>query len=191
MPINKKTLITLFILFIFLASTAGFIIGSPLGSNNQQQNIVEYRGHTFILTQQGWATQLQGRTFLFSAPPTQLDNISIFVEPLTTLQDITKAQKVYLTRDPLEVDNSYIAGLYINIAPFLQSLVLACPEDNEQCSESPLKTCQDATQTIKVIQIQSSNITNIQYSNNCLLIESPPSDMFRAIDKVSLTFLGL
>lgn len=191
MPERKKTLVTLFILFIFVASTAGFIIGGPLDSGNQNQDIIEYKGQTFILTQQGWVTQIQDKSFLFSTPPTQLEDINIFLEPFTTLQNLAQAQKVYLTRDPLEIDNTYLTGLSVNILPYLKRVVLACPQDSEECSDLPLITCEQATPTVQVIQIQSSNQTKVQYTNNCLLIEAPQTDILRVIDKVSLTFLGL
>ena len=99
--------------------------------------------------------------------------------------------KIYLTFNP--EDNVYQAlnSFVQQIKPLLNTFTQACTKDAPKCANLPLKTCSDATDFIKIIQIQENNQTKIEYTNNCLIIQGKSEDLIKGMDKLTLILNGI
>ena len=68
-------------------------------------------------------------------------------------------------------------------------MILACTKDTPECSQLPLKSCEDASQSEIVIQIQEAVIPSISYQDNCLLVQGPKEELPKLIDSLILGLL--
>jgi len=92
-------------------------------------------------------------------------------------------QKIYLSINPKDRNREALYELKKNLK--LQPLVVtACYEDNDACADMPLRTCDDATETVGVILLKESNETKVNFKYNCLTIQG--KDLVKLVDKVTL-----
>lgn len=177
---NKTRLfLPVFIAIIMITSILGFM-NSP---DTEQQ--YKYNDHLFTQTDKGWITYVNNRPLLLAYDPQSLESISI---DDISLSELNSAQKTYLSTNP--EDNLNQVALYNfqqNIIPLLSArLVTSCTVDIPQCSEKPIKTCEDASDDVKVIIIKSSNQTAVKYRDNCLTIQGKNQNLTQATDKLTL-----
>ena len=179
----KKLIIPLFIVFIMVFSIFGYMANR---SDNSEK--IEYNDYNFIKSDLGWITYKDDNPILIQNNPSDLEEIS---DTQITIQDLNSAQKIYLTFNP-EEDLYYALNSFTNqITPLIGNFIQACTKDVPKCSNLPLKTCSDATDLINVIQIQENSITNLEYTNNCLIIQGKGENLTKAIDKLTLVLNGI
>jgi len=53
----------------------------------------------------------------------------------------------------------------------------------------PLKTCQNATLSNKIIQIQYSQQPSLSYKNNCLLMQGTQDNLIKQIEALTLSYI--
>ena len=164
---NKKVVISLFLAFLMISSIAGFIIGFPL--SNQDDSRIKYLGYTFVQTPNGYLTYIGDSQLIISTDPRQV-KLYQNMESLT-LQELNAGSKIYFTFNPSENIQNTFSYFNANIRPRLNSFIPACTKDAPECADLPLITCDNASPSAKVIQVQLANPPSISYENNCLLIE--------------------
>ncbi|MEK6856865.1 MAG: hypothetical protein AABX49_02510, partial [Nanoarchaeota archaeon] len=71
------------------------------------------------------------------------------------------------------------------------TVIVACMEDSEACTNLPLKTCKDSEQGTIVIQVQLSNTSTTSFDNNCLLIQGPIHLITQQVDALVLSLHGI
>jgi len=180
----KKLILPLFIIFIMVFSIFGYFSAS-----NETIEKEEYHGFSFVKSDQGWLTYKEDRPLLIQTDPSLLESIS---EISISLDELNTAQKIYLTFNPQEDIYRASNQLSIQLSSLINTpIVLACTEDVEECSNTPLKTCRDATNSVKVIQFKQSEIPKMSYENNCLSTEGDYQNALIFIDKLTLILNGI
>ena len=181
----KKLILPLILVFLMIGSI--FTIFLSGSSNNL--NEVTYNNLKFTKTDTGWISYINNKQIVLINNPNDLKNIQI---PNINLQDLNSAQKVYLSVNPNENIQQAYALFNTDIKPLLRlNVINACTVDIQKCANLPLKTCTDASQLQKVIILEESNSTKIEYNNNCLYISGNQEDLTKIIDKLTLNLLGV
>lgn len=181
----KKLILPLILVFLMIGSI--FTIFLSGSSNNS--NEVTYNNLKFTKTDTGWISYINNKQIVLINNPNDLKNIQI---PNINLQDLNSAQKIYLSVNPNENIQQAYALFNTDIKPLLRSNIInACTVDIAKCANLPLKTCKDASQLQKVIILEESNSTKIEYNNNCLYISGNQEDLTKIIDKLTLNLLGV
>lgn len=179
----SKKLITLLLAFFIIT----IMVASVLNSRSiNSENTIKYKGYKFIKSDQGWLTYINDQPIILNNNPKDLENIQINFN----LNDLNSNEKIYLSLNPNDNLNLAIAkfSTYIELSP---RIVPSCYEDNEQCSNSPIKTCKDASSNIGVIIFKKSTSTNIEFKDNCLAFEGNNIELLKYIDKLILIQLGI
>jgi len=111
--------------------------------------------------------------------PDYLLNISM---DTVTLAELNSAQKIYLSTKEEDIP----ANFRLPLTPLLN---LATYDEQISIDQNlPLKTCEDATPSNKVILFdESSNITEITYNDNCLVLKG---NIQQATDKLIYELLS-
>lgn len=178
----KKFILPLFIVFIMVFSIFGY-----MANRSDDSEKIQYKGYKFIKTDQGWVTYKDDKKIIIQNNPLDLE----IQEPKITFQELSSAQKIYLTFNPEENLYQAINSFIQQIKPLLGTFTQACTKDVSKCSDLPIKTCSDATDSIKIIQIQEKEPTKLEYNNNCLIIQGKNEDLVKAIDKLTLILNGI
>ncbi len=177
---NKKKLITLSIALFFMVIMATSILELYV-RNGSEDEIYDYNGLKFANTGNGWLAYRQdGRPIYILSNPKDLENITISPINIATLN---YAQKAYLSYNPKERNKIALSEFFreMKISP---RIVNACYEDNEQCANLPIKTCEDTTTSVAVILLRESNETSVTFINNCLSIQG--KELTKVMDKLIL-----
>jgi|SRR3989344_1506377 len=176
----KKLILPLFIIFIMVFSIFGYFSDS---NGNAEKK--DYHGYKFVDSGQGWITYKGDKQIIIQTDPSILQ---YYQDINIKLDDLNSAEKIYLTLNPQESVYG-AANILLNQLQSLTStqIILACTEDVEECSNIPLKTCDDASQSVKIIQLRQSETQKMSYQNNCLLIEGDYQNSLIFIDKLVLT----
>ncbi|HLC22742.1 MAG TPA: hypothetical protein VJJ79_03135 [Candidatus Nanoarchaeia archaeon] len=165
---------------IFLIS---IMVLSAVNLNTDAEEEVTYGGHTFVQTSFGWQTYLDSGQQLFLTTNPE-DLASVFV-PAVDFSRFSTLQKVYVGVNMYDDVQPAVYDLQRDISLPAQTDI-ACYEDNDLCANYPLKTCEDASFTVGVIQLQQANETLVQQKGNCLLIQG--KDLLMLTDKLILDY---
>ena len=193
----KGIIITVFIGFLMIASTIGFLVGFNSGGgplDRQASNEITYNGFSFIFGQNAVATTVNGRQEQFYTLPAQVEylNFSPDIVPLlrqaeavvltynsSSLEAGAYSQTLFRTKQVLEIDYGKQASLAFT--------------ERGQVGSIPVMDCRDASERIPVILLGSeSNITSILLEGNCIKVVSDNvPDFFRISDRFIYGLLGI
>jgi len=180
---KKNLFMGIFIIIILVLSTVGF-----LATMNKDER-EEYKGHTLVKSNEGWALYLEDTTLLLSYHPSELANLTI--PAFISLEELSTAEKIYISLDPNQ--NLYQPLRDFSQIKMSQNLIPACYEELAGCENKPIKNCSDATPQNNVVIFKTGlNETNINQDPNCLTIQGKNTlELTKAVDKLLLTILGL
>jgi len=167
---RKKKILTVVvgIFFIFLMMMSALYYGL-----DDTEKVV-YNDLKFVNTGQGWVTYNGDDKIIIWTSPEELETYNVDISSFESLT------KIYLSVNPEEDVRYALIDLYNNFE--FQSVSVACYEDNELCSDMPLKTCEDATPYIGVIVLKEAVETKVYLDGNCLTIEG--QDLLKIVDGV-------
>jgi len=129
----------------------------------------------------------------FRLDPREAHNIPLEEEAVS---EILSAQKIYLTFNPNEGELSKIAVASAELSRILAVFRIpikgAYTEDTNPINpDIPLKTCEDATQDVKIILLQPNQPTGITIEDNCIYLSGETEDdLILASDKLGYNLLG-
>lgn len=180
----KKLILPLFICGILVLSTFG-IVFSDLGDDSG--NTYVYNDIRFIKKGNLWSFKHQEKEYKLLFGPKDLENVSLDIN----IYDIFNAGKIYVSVDPRENVGSAMNELISNIKSLLGvPIVGACRVDIEECNQFPLKTCNDASASEKIIVIKPGE-SSVTYKDNCLVIEGDSITQVKYADKIILKTAGV
>lgn len=186
---NKKRLILpIFLGFILIASTFGAIF---YGFNNGQQGSqnVRYGDYVFVPGNGMWSLKIGNNELIFAYNPLQVESIEITPFPI---EQFNSASKIYATYNPSGNLSTSIAELSGNmIATFTLPTFRACTIDVPGCENYPIKTCNDAAMTEKVLLIEEAETFSTDYKDNCYSIKGSDDEIAMAIDKITYQNVGI
>lgn len=153
--------ISLFIVFIMVASVLGF----SLGDNNQNNRNYEYNGHKFELDKENnlWTTNIYGQEFGFHFLPDQVSSLEV------------NGSIDYLSYTWGESNTSSVAIPYSKqvITYVLSSKGKIVEENIGLTYKDESASCKDATIEKAVIVFEESlDSTGIFNENNCIIIRA-------------------
>lgn len=168
-----------------VSSIAGFIIDQASFTN---QGKIKYLGRSFAQTNQGYLTYLGNDPILISSDPR---NVQLYqgLESLS-LDELNSASKIYFTFNPSDNLQNTLSYFNTAVVPRLnKNLIASCKTDSPECVDLPIITCADATNSVKVIQLDLANSTSLTYNNNCLLIQGNQFTLPNLFDSLILDLL--
>ncbi|UZE93862.1 MAG: hypothetical protein IB618_03820 [Candidatus Pacearchaeota archaeon] len=192
---RSQLIIGLFIVFLMVFSVVGYAFLS--GTKPEQQGQETYNSYVFIDTPEGWKTQIsiesKSYTITTAFLPQELENITIQGTPLL---NAFKGKTVYIIANNLSERQAAIS-LYSNLNKIVFRMQLACSEEESETefcleNELPIKSCDDATLEITIVEIkETENEPIVNYKNNCLIIEGKGTDLVRATEKSVFIIFGI
>ncbi len=147
--------------------------------SDNNKDAYEYNGLKFAKVNVGWlAYEDNGNEVYVLNNPAELKNITLGNLDYSRLNLM---EKIYVTYNPEEIIRTAISQFDTGIS-LSPRKVPACTKDVSQCANLPLRTCEDATETVGVVEFQKANKTEVTFNNNCLLIKG--KDLTKIVDKL-------
>ncbi|MCD4666615.1 hypothetical protein K8R47_02285 [archaeon] len=176
---NKKVLITIFIVFIMITSVIGFI--STQQDSQPNSNVFDYNGHDFYLVQGKYVTLINDDQYFFDYTPQNLENIEV---PFFNL-----ASKYYFIYNPVDLDDN----MNYNMQKLNQLLsinnvqiVLACDKEENCDANSPIKDCSS-----DAFYFKYEDNNDLYLENKCVVLEGNGEDISKFVDRINMNFLGI
>lgn len=175
---NKKVWITLFIVFIMIASVIGFI---STQSEKNNTNSFDYNGHNFNLIQEKYVTLIDNNQYFFDYSPKELESIEI--------PNFNLVSKYYFIYGPKDMDDNLRYDMQ-KLGYFLDKkniqAVLACDKDEKCSPEMPIKDCSN-----NAFYFKRMNESNVYLDENCVVIEGNNEDLSKFVDKIDMKIIGI
>lgn len=193
-PVEKQV-IWLFVILgiVFIGVVAGVIIKDKIAAKGESFEWRDFTVHKarlegtivdfyFIPIQVSGG---QNGNVMFRSDPREIENITLEIEA-ELLQGITK---VWITTDPDYDSDAVIAAGEIGRL----TAAVAIPTDYaliSEIGEFPKKTCEDATKSIRIIDIRLGNQTKVYADGNCIIVEADTNNgMIEAADRLAYHWL--
>ncbi|MBW3004463.1 hypothetical protein KY310_01365 [Candidatus Woesearchaeota archaeon] len=187
--INKKMLVSLFIIAIMVLSAFGFMLSYQ---TNQTEKLDEYNGYTFKKTTQGFMTEINDQKVYFSYYPGDLEQVNISEDIAITL---SSAEMLLITYDPNSDFAESIAELEFDMEQKTQKVgkpFIATGLTNATDYALPQITCKNATAEVPVIYLKRGKTSEITADNNCITIAAETESILNAFyTKVLYVIFGV
>ncbi len=186
MAFDKKTLMSVFIAVIMIVSVIGFSLTFTTPAQK-----LKYNDFTFLQTSQGWQTTINTVKVTFSNYPAQLEYIP-FAEGAKTALD---ARVIWFSYDPNDRNAPAIADIF-----FYMEEVFGRGSDvyvqrglvNNTEYVLPEVTCMNATVTVPVLLLRSSNETTITHEQGCIIATAESDqELYQLGDRLLYQALGV
>ena len=176
---KMKMWLTIFIVVVMAASTAGFAVEF---SSNSESNT--YKGIKFTRTDQGW--QPKGYSIFTTYLPQDVANVT----SSGTFSYTDFSSKAYLISSPYLQNDAVELLRYLPITN-LQQACLKEDENVSYCSNVPIKSCADANSQSAVIIIKEGNQSSVEYKGYCLQLTGDSSSMLKVADRALFKAYGI
>jgi hypothetical protein len=183
--LNKKNIMTIFIVVLMVGSVIGYMFGR--GSEES----FDYNGYKFLRRGNKYILKVDKTEFGFDYFPSSVVDINISTEILNKFSN-----KVEI--DTISDNNSKfregIAVAQYDMEQYLNTkgtyLVKGLTTENNY--GMPVITCEDATIKVPVIYFKESNQTKVQVNKGCIILEAEEeSDFIRIKDRIIYGLLGV
>jgi len=193
---RMSIIMTIGIAFIMVASIFAIVI------DNQNQGVPDYNKHSFVSTNTGYKTKINGTYMDFYYYPTELEQISLSSDIITRLRN---GRGIGFIFDPEDnaVDNlqyvdtiRYELGLQID-KPLYFGITKNSSKYNLPVVTTysfPIIDCINATEMFPLIQITTSLNTSFVESPenpNCIIMNAKFKDLLAAKDRLVYTYYGI
>lgn len=187
--INKKMLVSLFIIAIMVLSAFGFMLSYQ---TSQAEKLEDYSGHSFKKTAKGYLTEVNSQKLYFDYYPGDLEQINITDDAKAIL---SQAEVLLITYDPNSDFAESIAEKEFDLEqktgktgkPFIAKGLT-----NTTGYALPKITCNNATAEMPVIYMKRGKKSEIKTDENCVIIEAETESILNAFyAKVLYTIFGV
>jgi len=178
--VNKKVLVSLFIITIMVLSVLGFIIGQDEDSTTPN-NGLSYNGFQFARMNEKYILDKDGKQYYFDHFPTELENVTI---PSITIT----SPKYYVLFNASEKDTPLeyaMQKLTYSLTQFGIKMVLAC-DSEENCPDIPIKDCNDYS-----FYFKKAEQNRVYLYENCIMITGDNQFLSEAVDFIDYKLLGV
>ena len=187
--INKKVLMSIFIVAIMVLSVFGFMMSYQ---TNQRDKLADYNGFEFSRTQHGLMTEIDGNEMYFNYYPGDLEKLSFPDDASLILAD---SKVFYVTYDPDSDFATAIAEQQLDMELKLNKLgdrFISKGFTNATGYELPEITCANATAAIPVYQIIDGENSSIQTEESCVILTiANEPDLNAYHTRILYTILGV
>ncbi len=175
--INKKVLMSIFIVAIMVLSAFGFMMSYQ---TNQSEKLDEYNGHEFKKTGQGFMTVINDEKIYFNYYPGDLEKINISDDTKAILSD---AEAMFITYDPDSDFAEAIAEIEFDMEQKTEKIgkpFIAKGLTNATDYALPQITCSNATKVMPVLYVKRGKTAEITASNNCITLTAETESILNA-----------
>ena len=187
-------LITLFIAIMFLGSTIGYVFYSNNQDNTETQTYNDFR---FIKTDYGWQTNTNFGTIVTTYTPEETKEIECDCAFLN--YQVLQTNKIYVIALTNEEKTAAIELLRNFQFNRIQRACLPENANKEECTNLPLKSCENASES-KIIIFKEKKIASKEnmskliegkasFNSGCLVIEG--RNLIKASDRVIFKIFGI
>ena len=177
----------MFVAGIMVSSVFGVIF---FGFNSAEQK-VGYNGYSFTRKQDQWMARLDKQAYYFHYLPTEVESIDLASGVIVTLSNRVQ---VDLTSDINDTSNETISATMYYLAQEIarEDVYLRAGFTTNTIYDLPVISCEDATLSVPVIYVLSSNITSIEREGDCVKVKAKSDiDFLRAKDRLLYSLLGI
>jgi hypothetical protein len=177
---NKKQLIIgIILIFIMMASTAGYAFSQFLGGGTTSSEKINYNDIQFTKSNGFWIATIQEMQFVFANNPLQVNDTSPRIN--LTLNDYYQ-QPLYIYSENTNAESE----IYRNLDQIVLRKQYACPEGENCTSDVPVKACNE-----NFIIIKESSTDKILQDNKCIFIEGNAGDLTKLTDEFLFNVIGI
>jgi hypothetical protein len=185
---KRKTLAGIIIAAVLVLSTIGFTLMQGYESREKET----YNGYDFIKQDNLWQTEAKGEVVATLFLPQEVEDVTTKT-PYISRQDFSDKVVYFIAKNDLERQASFELSKHL---PALRMQFACLPGDEDElCSDLPEKTCENLTGNSQLVIIQdtteTTNSTEIEYTNGCLEIEGNQETMMKAIEKIIFIMFGI
>ena len=181
-PFYKKQKFINYVLGMFIIVV---MVGGGVGLWGESEEKVAYGDTEFVQSNYGWLAYYSDSSVIITSNPVELNNISLdFSDHLYGIDALMFEEKVYVSFNPIEDSRQAITDFFNNID--LGYEVFACFEDNELCTDMPLKTCDDVDDDTGVIVFREAEVDSVTYEGGCMIVEG--EDLLTLTDKLVVDY---
>ncbi|MFH1591812.1 MAG: hypothetical protein ABIB47_00385 [Candidatus Woesearchaeota archaeon] len=180
---KKKFILPIFIVGLMVFSIFGVVIGS-LSADNADS--FKYKDYKFNYDGRTWFTFKDKQRIEFSIDPRELDTISIG----GLIDKLNSHNKIYLSVDPdqaLDTEIQYFRTLITQM--FQKPVINACPKENEDCKDLPLKDCPNAIPNQDLIIKLEKGDNLLEEEGSCITITGDRNYFIGVLEKTRLEMI--
>ncbi|MEM4263786.1 MAG: hypothetical protein QW666_02735 [Candidatus Woesearchaeota archaeon] len=188
--INKKMMVSIFIVAIMVLSTFGFMLSYETSGGQKQ----EYNGHKLIITEQGIKAKINDKDLYFTYFPTQLEDINM----TSNIKDVLKNMKmITITYNPDSEWAEAMAEIQYQAEqtiPEYTDIYVArgVTKAKENEYTIPEVTCNNATAGAPVLELADGNSTEMIQKENCIIATAESeNDFYKVYERILYTILGI
>ena len=184
-----------------VAMLVGVVIAmwNPLEKPAEAENLIQVGSYDFYEMEEGlFATPLTygGKKIpvYFRLDPREAGNISLEDQ---SIQQIVNSKKIYLTFNPNHQDIAKIIVAAGEVARILSlyniETITAYTEDSNPVNpDIPLKTCEDVSEDIGIVYVDTGNNTEVIVDQGCVIVNGKTADdTILAADKLGMNLIGI
>lgn len=184
---DKKTWMSIFIAIIMILSVIGFAF-----TFTEPPARLEYNGIAFAHTTQGLQAKINGTKLTFYHFPGQLEDIAFDEGAKAALED---TRVIWLSYDPNDVYATEIADVLYYMEQTLDTVgdvyVQRGLVNSTDYGLSEI-TCANATVTVPVLVMQSSNETGVTHVNGCITaVAASGQEVYQVGDRLLYQAFGV
>ncbi|MBD3303835.1 hypothetical protein GF343_01715 [Candidatus Woesearchaeota archaeon] len=168
--INKKMLVSMFIIAIMVLSAFGFIFSYQ--TSQPSEKLDDYKGHEFKKTAKGYTTEINDQKLYFDYYPGDLEQINITED---TRAILSQSEVFVITYDPNSDFAESIAEKEFDLEQKTGKTgkpLIAKGLTNATGYALPQITCKNATKEMPVIRMKRGKTSEIKTDKNCIIIEA-------------------
>ena len=167
--VSGKWLLGIAIVAIMVSSVFGIVL-SGFGT---QSNLLEYKGLIFIPNKYGTlTTTFNDNELIFVSSPFSVENINVSDKIISKLKN---SKVITITYNPNSLYKKELAQTQFlmeqNLAAGFNTFTQRAVTNNTNLTSFLEASCQNATPTIPVIQLQVTGTSNYTLNNNCIIID--------------------
>ena len=182
---SKRNIVAVFIVLIMVFSFGGLVIDQIAKEKH------EYEGFRFLLQNNKWFLEIDANEFEFDSFPTEVEHIS--ADPGVS-DKLSNVLEIDITSDLNDTRSEAISLMQYSMSNELNKkrIYIRKGAISETDFNIPVITCKDATSSVPVIYVKSSNETRILLEGDCVIAESKNSvDFIKIKDRLLYAILGV
>ena len=184
---SKQTLWTIVVVVVMAFSVIGFMWTGGFGSSTQS-----YKDIVFTVEGKFLVTKINNKPVSFYNHPSLVDYINISD---SILNKVKNSQVIYTTSNESDKEKFIIGEIEFDMQRILYEHFGAIVEyafTENNTFGKPVMTCENATVNAPVIYFKTSNTTEINMENNCIIFEAKSDIDFKILrDRLLYGIFGI
>ena len=163
---SKKRLVMGVLLIFFMISS---VFGVLFFGFNEGSTSLRYGDYNFKSVQNQWGVKIGKKKLLFEYHPSDVDNLNLSEE---TKNRLLSSRMIYITSDFNDTTKQAIAQAAFQLTDHLieKNIIVVNAFTESTSYNTPIITCENATEFLPVLYFETHNITQIETINNCLML---------------------